>query len=65
VERALTAGTFESKPCRGTYDIGDVGHTHTVTLTAAHFAQLVKNETFTVTSTSAEAHSHQVTVACA
>jgi hypothetical protein len=48
-----------------TYDImGSSVHTHTVTLTAAHFAMLAQNQTVNVTSTSSGAHSHTITITC-
>jgi hypothetical protein len=49
-----------------TYDIAGASlHTHTVTLTAAHFATLATNFSVTVTSTSDGTHAHAVTVSCA
>ena len=51
-----------------TYDItGSGGHTHTVTVTAANFATLQSNSNGSVmaTSTSANLHTHSVTVICA
>lgn len=48
-----------------TYDImGTSAHTHSVTLTPAHFATLAGRGTVTVTSTSGSAHTHEVTVQC-
>ena len=51
------------------YDItGTSMHTHTVLLTAAHFADLQENQSIMVTSTVAEGtpgHDHVITVTCA
>jgi hypothetical protein len=48
-----------------TYDIrGTALHTHSVTLTAAHFSQLAMNRTVTI-STQLGDHIHSVTIGCA
>ena len=48
-----------------TYDITGAGvHTHTVTVSAANFASLAVGGTLTITSTTANAHSHDVVVMC-
>ncbi len=48
-----------------TYSIlGGAGHSHEVTLTAAHFAQLAQNQSVTVASTTDAGHSHTITVTC-
>jgi len=47
-----------------TYDItGSATHSHSVSLTAAHFASLERGGSVTVTSTSA-GHTHSVMVSC-
>lgn len=49
-----------------TYDImGSSAHTHSVTLTAAHFATLAGGTMVMVVSTSGSSHTHSVTVRCA
>ena len=49
-----------------TYDIlGGAGHSHAVTLTAAHFAQLAQGQAVTVPSSSDAGHAHMLTVTCA
>lgn len=49
-----------------TYSIlGGAGHSHEVTLTAAHFAQLAQDQSVTVASTTDASHSHMLTVTCA
>jgi hypothetical protein len=51
-----------------TYDImGTATHTHSVTVTAANFASLMNNPdgSVMVTSTTANAHQHTVTLLCA
>lgn len=49
-----------------TYDImGSSGHTHSVTVTSAHFASLKDNSSVNITSTSGNGHTHSVTVSCA
>src|SRR4051812_38458205 len=49
-----------------TYDImGSALHTHSVMLTAAHFAMLKTGATVSVTSSSDGTHMHTVTVMCA
>jgi hypothetical protein len=49
-----------------TYDImGTADHTHSVTISAANFAQLMGNHAINVQSTVGAAHQHSVTVACA
>ena len=45
--------------------MGTASHTHTVTLTAAHFMMLAQNGSISVTSTTDSAHSHAVNVGCA
>lgn len=48
-----------------TYDIdGTAGHSHSVTLTAAHFEMLAAGDSVTVESTSSGTHSHDITVMC-
>ncbi len=48
-----------------TYSIkGTSGHDHTVTVTAAQFAQLGAGRTLTVASTNGAGHTHSVTVTC-
>ncbi|HMY36838.1 MAG TPA: hypothetical protein PKO47_01875 [bacterium] len=48
-----------------TYNItGSSAHSHSVTITAEHFAQLAANTSIVITSTPS-GHSHQVTVSCA
>jgi hypothetical protein len=48
-----------------TYSIqGSSAHNHTVTLTAAHFADLAAGKVVVVTSSTDAAHSHDVTVTC-
>lgn len=57
----VAAGTQKS------YDIeGSSGHSHTVTLTATHFASLASNQQVIVTSTPQDGggHTHNVTVSC-
>lgn len=46
---------------------GSAGHSHSVTLTATHFASLAANQQIVVTSTPADGagHTHNVTVSCA
>jgi hypothetical protein len=49
-----------------TYDItGTGGHTHTVMVSAANFASLAVGGTVTITSSSANSHTHDVVVMCA
>lgn len=49
-----------------TYSImGSATHSHSVTLTVAQLAQLKAGNMVTVTSSTADAHSHEVTVRCA
>lgn len=49
-----------------TYSIqGSSPHNHEVTLSASHFSSLKSNQQITVSSTSADAHSHSITVSCA
>lgn len=49
-----------------TYSIlGTATHSHDVTLTAAHFAELSQNLSVTLVSTAAETHTHTITVTCA
>ncbi len=49
-----------------TYSIlGDSGHNHDVTITAADFTNLQQNQAITVTSSSGAGHTHSVTVSCA
>lgn len=49
-----------------TYDIkGSSLHSHSVTITAANFTTLAGGGQIVVTSTSANAHTHDVTVVCA
>jgi hypothetical protein len=48
-----------------TYTLTGGGHTHMITLTAAHFTMLQNNETVSVSSTSSGAHTHSVSVQCA
>jgi hypothetical protein len=48
-----------------TYDImGTSAHTHEVTLTAADFASILAGMSVSVTSTTGDGHTHQVTVVC-
>ncbi len=48
-----------------TYSIqGQSGHDHTITVTAAHFAELANGRTITVVSTNDFGHTHAVTVSC-
>ncbi len=48
-----------------TYDIqGTSPHTHTVTVTAAHFIMLQQNTSVVLTSTNDAAHTHEVTISC-
>ena len=48
-----------------TYSIdGEAGHSHSVTLTAAHFAKIRANKSVKITSTETFGHSHVVTVSC-
>jgi hypothetical protein len=48
-----------------TYDIqGSSLHAHSVTITAAMFAQLAANTAVSATSTVAAAHDHAITVTC-
>lgn len=48
-----------------TYSIvGQADHSHSVTLTAAHFTKISANKSVKVTSTDALGHSHLVTVIC-
>jgi len=48
-----------------TYDImGTSAHTHEVTLTAADFASLAGGMSVTVTSTTGDGHTHDVTITC-
>ncbi len=48
-----------------TYDItGTSPHAHSVTVTAAQFAQIKGGTTLMITSTSGMAHTHAVTVMC-
>ncbi|MDX2088342.1 MAG: hypothetical protein SFX73_10855 [Kofleriaceae bacterium] len=48
-----------------TYDIsGSGGHAHSVTITAAQFAQIKSGRTLTIESTSGGGHTHSVTVMC-
>ena len=48
------------------YDIqGTALHTHTVTVTAADFAELEKGNTLTLTTSVGATHTHTVTVQCA
>ena len=48
------------------YDIkGSSGHPHTVTVAAADFAKLQKDQSVTLTSTTDSSHSHSVTITCA
>lgn len=44
---------------------GDAPHDHTVTLTAAHMAQLAEGMSVTLDSSTDLAHDHTVTVTCA
>jgi hypothetical protein len=47
------------------YDIaGSAGHSHTVVLTASHFAQLATDTSSTVTTSETNGHTHSVTIAC-
>ena len=47
------------------YDItGASGHTHTVTLTTAHFAMLATGQCATTTSSDSGGHTHMVTITC-
>ncbi len=49
-----------------TYDIqGSAVHTHSVTITAADFANLAQGQSLVVTSTETSLHSHTITVSCA
>jgi len=49
-----------------TYDImGSSVHTHSVTLTAAHFASLAAGTMVMTVSTTGSAHTHSITVRCA
>jgi hypothetical protein len=49
-----------------TYSIaGSAGHAHSITLTTTQLAQLKAGSMVTVTSTTTDAHSHDVTVSCA
>lgn len=55
---AVAAGVEE------TYNItGIAGHSHTVTITSAHFASLAANQQVSIMSTGG-AHTHSVTVTC-
>lgn len=48
------------------YDImGTATHTHSVTVTAAHFTMLQGNMTVSTTSTSGGGHTHGITIMCA
>ncbi len=48
-----------------TYSIGgQADHSHSVTLTAAHFTKIRANKSVKITSTDAFGHSHVVTVSC-
>ena len=40
-------------------------HSHSVTVTAANFAELQQNQSIMVTSTDGGGHTHMVTVSCA
>jgi hypothetical protein len=56
----VTAGVAKS------YDItGAGGHTHTVMVSAANFVTLAGGGTVTITSSSGNAHTHDVVVMCA
>lgn len=56
----VTAATAKS------YDItGAGGHAHTVMVSAANFASLAVGGTVTITSSTANAHAHDVVVMCA
>jgi hypothetical protein len=49
-----------------TYDIqGSAAHSHSVTITAADFADLSQGQSLVVTSTETSLHSHTITVSCA
>ncbi|MBW2455268.1 MAG: hypothetical protein JRI68_12190 [Deltaproteobacteria bacterium] len=49
-----------------TYDIaGGGGHSHMVTVTEAHFAELAGDQVVVVTSTTGAGHTHEVTIQCA
>lgn len=45
--------------------MGTATHTHSVTATAANFATLTGNHSITVTSTTTDGHTHNITVVCA
>lgn len=47
-----------------TYDVSGGGHTHSLTITAQQFGQIKDGRTLNITSTSANGHSHIVTVMC-
>jgi hypothetical protein len=48
-----------------TYDIqGTAGHTHSVTVSAAMFAQLAANSAVSTSSTTVNLHDHSITVTC-
>lgn len=49
-----------------TYSIeGGAGHNHTVTVTASQFTTLQNNRSISVTSSTSDGHSHNVSVSCA
>jgi hypothetical protein len=49
-----------------TYDIqGAAGHTHSVTITSAQFADLAAGKSVVATSTETSLHTHSITVGCA
>lgn len=48
------------------YNIGgSAGHDHTVSVSTDNFSQLKSNNSISVTSSSGDGHTHQVTVSCA
>jgi hypothetical protein len=56
----VSAGTAK------TYDImGTASHTHSVTVTAAHFTTLAAGGTVMTTTTTTNSHSHSITIMCA
>lgn len=56
----VVAGTDKTYSIKGTQT-----HDHTVTVTAADFANLAQGTTFTVTSTNTLSHTHTFSVVCA